>query len=108
RLVYVQPHNLASRRGIAVIMGESSADDDFPIRLHRDRLYREVRSRAARVKARVARSVGVKAHNSVTCRGIGVVTGELAADDNLPIGLHCHRPHWAIRSRAAGIEGRVA
>jgi hypothetical protein len=108
RPVGVEPHDVITRRRVAVVAGEAVAtDDDFAVGLQRHCIHTAIRSRAARVEGRVARSVGVEPDDAVGRRRVAVIAGEKATNDDLPVGLHRHRPHIAIRSRTASVECRV-
>ena len=80
---------MVARRRVEIVAGKLAADDNVPVGQHRHRLDKATHSPTTRdrVEGCVARPVGVEPHHAVVRRPITVITGELAADDDLSIGL---------------------
>ena len=109
RAVRVEPADAVARRrpGAAAEPDEDAADEDLAVRLHDDGMHVAVRSG---IEERVDRAVGVQAPDiTARCRpGAAAEAAEVAADQDLPIGLQGQRvDRHSDAAGDAGVERRV-
>ena len=105
RAVGMQPADAVARRragAAATERREGAADQDLPVGLHRQGLDGTVR---AGIEARVERAVGVEPPDPVARRRAGAAAAErreVAADQDLPVGLHRQGVDDGVGARVEG------